>query len=167
LSRTAEARLPVTAAVRVLRDHGVAFTHHPYDYEPRGGTAVSARELGVDEHAVIKTLVMQDDDAKPLIVLMHGDREVSTKALARLIGVKSIVPCDAVVADRHSGYQVGGTSPFGTRRRMPVYVERSITALPYVYVNGGRRGYLVGLAPADLVRVLAPTLVDVATTSTG
>jgi Cys-tRNA(Pro) deacylase len=165
LSRTAEARLPVTAAVRVLRDHGVAFTHHPYDYEPRGGTGVSARELGVDEHAVIKTLVMQDDDAKPLIVLMHGDREVSTKALARLIGVKSIVPCDPVVADRHSGYQVGGTSPFGTRRRMPVYVERSITALPRVYVNGGRRGYLVGMAPSDLVRVLAPTLVDVATTS--
>jgi Cys-tRNA(Pro) deacylase len=165
LSRTAEARLPVTAAVRVLRDHGVAFTHHPYDYEPRGGTAVSARELGVDEHAVIKTLVMQDDDARPLVVLMHGDREVSTKALARLIGVKSIVPCDPVVADRHSGYQVGGTSPFGTRRRMPVYVERSITALPRVYVNGGRRGYLVGMAPSDLVRVLAPTLVDVATTS--
>ena len=165
MSRTAEARLPVTAAVRVLRDHGVAFTHHPYDYEPRGGTAVSARELGVDEHAVIKTLVMQDDDARPLVVLMHGDREVSTKALARLIGVKSIVPCDPVVADRHSGYQVGGTSPFGTRRRMPVYVERSITALPRVYVNGGRRGYLVGMAPSDLVRVLAPTLVDVATTS--
>jgi Cys-tRNA(Pro) deacylase len=167
LSRTVEARLPVTAAVRVLRDHGVAFTHHPYDYEPRGGTAVSARELGVDEHAVIKTLVMQDDDARPLIVLMHGDREVSTKALARLIGVKSIVPSDPVVADRHSGYQVGGTSPFGTRRRMPVYVERSITALPRVYVNGGRRGYLVGLAPADLVRVLAPTLVDVAITGNG
>ena len=167
MSRTAEARLPVTAAVRVLRDHGVAFTHHPYDYEPRGGTAVSARELGVDEHAVIKTLVMQDDDARPLVVLMHGDREVSAKALARLIGVKSIVPCDPVVADRHSGYQVGGTSPFGTRRRMPFYVERSITALPCVYVNGGRRGYLVGLAPADLVRVLAPTLVDIATTSTG
>jgi Cys-tRNA(Pro) deacylase len=163
LSRTLEARLPVTAAVRVLRDHGVAFTHHPYDYEPRGGTAVSARELGVDEHAVIKTLVMQDDDARPLVVLMHGDREVSTKALARLLGVKSVVPCDPLVADRHSGYQVGGTSPLGMRRRMPVYVERSIASLPYVYVNGGRRGYLVGLAPGDLVRVLAPTLVDVAT----
>jgi len=167
LSRTLEARLPVTAAVRVLRDHGVAFTHHPYTYEPRGGTAVSARELGVDEHAVIKTLVMQDDEARPLVVLMHGDREVSTKALARHLRVKSIVPCDPVVADRHSGYQVGGTSPFGTRPRMPVYAERSITTLPCVYVNGGRRGYLVGLAPADLVRVLAPTLVDVATTSAG
>jgi Cys-tRNA(Pro) deacylase len=163
VSRAAESRLPVTAAVRVLREHGVAFTHHPYTYEPRGGTAVSARELGVDEHAVIKTLVMQDDEARPLIVLMHGDREVSTKALARLLHVKSITPCEPAVADRHSGYQVGGTSPFGTRRAMPVYVERSITTLPMVYVNGGRRGYLVGLAPADLVRVLQPTLVDVAT----
>ena len=158
-----DAKLPVTAAVRVLRDHDVAFTHHPYDYEERGGTAVSARELGVDEHAVIKTLVMQDDAARPLVVLMHGDREVSTKGLARTLGVKSIEACAPAVADRHSGYQVGGTSPFGTRKRMPVYMERSIAALPYIYVNGGRRGYLVGLAPADLVRVLAPTLVDVAT----
>jgi Cys-tRNA(Pro) deacylase len=156
--------MPVTAAVRVLRDHDVAFTHHPYDYEARGGTAVSARALGVDEHAVIKTLVMQDDAARPLIVLMHGDREVSTKNLARTLGVKSVEPCAPAVADRHSGYQVGGTSPFGTRRRMPVYMERSIGELPYVYVNGGRRGYLVGMAGADLARVLAPTLVDVATT---
>jgi Cys-tRNA(Pro) deacylase len=155
-------RLPVTAAVRVLREHRVSYTDHPYDYEPRGGTAVSARELGVDEHAVIKTLVMQDDAARPLIVLMHGDREVSTKALARQIGVKSIAPCAPEVADRHSGYQVGGTSPFGTRRAMPVYVERTIADLPRLYINGGRRGYLVGLTPADLVRVLAPTLVDVA-----
>jgi Cys-tRNA(Pro) deacylase len=167
VSRAVEARLPVTAAVRVLREHNVPFTHHPYAYEARGGTAVSARELGVDEHAVIKTLVMQDDEARPMVVLMHGDREVSTKALARLLKVKTVAPCDPVVADRHSGYQVGGTSPFGTRRRMPVYVERSITALPYVYVNGGRRGYLVGMAPADLVRVLAPTLVDVATGEAG
>ena len=162
MSRTAEARLPVTAAVRALRDHGVAFTHHPYDYEERGGTAVSARELGVDEHAVIKTLVMQDDAARPLIVLMHGDREVSTKALARLLQVKSVEPCAPAVADRHSGYQVGGTSPFATRKPMPVYVERSIAALPYVYVNGGRRGYLVGMKPDDLIRVLKPVLVDVA-----
>jgi len=162
VSRTAEARLPVTAAVRALRDHGVAFTHHPYDYEERGGTAVSARELGVDEHAVIKTLVMQDDAARPLIVLMHGDREVSTKALARLLQVKSVEPCAPAVADRHSGYQVGGTSPFATRKPMPVYVERSIAALPYVYVNGGRRGYLVGMKPDDLIRVLKPVLVDVA-----
>jgi Cys-tRNA(Pro) deacylase len=155
-------RMPVTAAVRVLREHHVDFTQHPYDYEPRGGTAVSARELGVDEHAVIKTLVMQDDAARPLIVLMHGDREVSTKALARQLGVKGIEPCAPAVADRHSGYQVGGTSPFGTRKRMPVYMERTIADLPRLYVNGGRRGYLVGMTPADLVRVLAPTLVDVA-----
>jgi len=152
----------VTAAVRVLREHDVAFTHHPYEYEDRGGTAVSARELGVSEHAVVKTLIMEDESKKPLIVLMHGDREVSTKALARLVGVKTIAPCAPPVADRHSGYQVGGTSPFGTRKAMPVYLERSIAALPRVYVNGGKRGYLVGMAPADLVRVLAPTLCDIA-----
>jgi len=162
MTRSAEARLPVTAAVRVLREHGVAFTHHPYDYEARGGTAVSARELGVDEHAVIKTLIMQDDAARPMIVLMHGDREVSTRTLARALGVKSIEPCAPAAAERHSGYQVGGTSPFGTRKPMPVYMERSIAALPRIYVNGGRRGYLVGIAPTDLVRVLHPTLVDVA-----
>ena len=151
---------PVTAAVRVLREHGVAFTHHPYEYEERGGTAVSARELGVPEHAVIKTLVMEDDGKRPLVVLMHGDREVSTKNLARQLGVKTIAPCEPTVADRHSGYQVGGTSPFGTRRAMPVYMQRGIADLPYLYVNGGRRGYLVGMAPAELVRVLRPTPVD-------
>jgi len=151
---------PATAAVRVLREHDVAFTHHPYDYEERGGTAVSARELGVDEHAVIKTLIMEDDAKRPLVVLMHGDREVSTKNLARALGVKTIAPCAPAAADRHSGYQVGGTSPFGTRRKMPVYVQRTIAALPYLYVNGGKRGYLVGMTPADLVRVLQPTLVD-------
>jgi len=151
---------PVTAAVRVLREHGVAFTHHPYTYEQRGGTEVSARELGVPEHAVIKTLVMEDDAKRPCIVLMHGDREVSTKALARFLGVKTVVPCAPAVADRHSGYQVGGTSPFGTRRAMPVYMERSIADLPYVYINGGRRGYLVGMPPADLARVLNPVSVD-------
>jgi Cys-tRNA(Pro) deacylase len=155
-------KLPVTAAVRVLREHGVAFTHHPYEYEERGGTEVSARELGVDEHAVVKTLIMEDDAKRPLVVLMHGDRAVSTKALARHLGVKTIAPCAPVVADRHSGYQVGGTSPFGTRRAMPVYVERSILDLPRIYINGGRRGYLVGIAPVDLVRVLQPTAVDVA-----
>ncbi len=153
---------PVTAAVRVLREHGVAFTHHPYTYEERGGTEVSARELGVPEHAVVKTLVMEDDAKRPCIVLMHGDHEVSTKALARFLGVKTVVPCAPAVADRHSGYQVGGTSPFGTRRAMPVYMERSIADLPYVYVNGGRRGYLVGMAPADLARVLNPVWVDAA-----
>jgi Cys-tRNA(Pro) deacylase len=155
-------RLPVTRAMHVLREHGVAWTDHPYAYEPRGGTAVSARALGVDEHAVIKTLVMEDDSRRPLIVLMHGDREVSAKNLARLIGVKHVAPCDPAVADRHSGYQVGGTSPFGTRRAMPVYMERSIADLPRIYVNGGRRGYLVGIAPDDLMRVLQPKLVDVA-----
>jgi Cys-tRNA(Pro) deacylase len=159
----AKDRHPATNAVRVLREHGVAFTHHPYDYEERGGTSVSARELGVPEHAVIKTLVMEDDRGHPLVVLMHGDREVSTKNLARFLRVKSVAPCVPAVADRHSGYQVGGTSPFGTRRAMPTYMERGIAALPYLYVNGGRRGYLVGMAPADLVRVLKPILADIAT----
>jgi Cys-tRNA(Pro) deacylase len=157
---------PVTAAVRTLREHGVAFTHHLYTYEERGGTAVSARELGLPEHAIIKTLVMEDDAKHPLVVLMHGDREVSTKALARALGVKSVGICAPQVADRHSGYQVGGTSAFGTRRTMPTYMERSIGALPCVYVNGGRRGYLVGMVPAELIRVLRPTLVDVAIVKT-
>jgi Cys-tRNA(Pro) deacylase len=158
----AKERYPVTAAVRMLREHGVAFTHHPYEFEERGGTVVSARELGVPEHAVVKTLVMEDDRKEPMIVLMHGDREVSTKNLARFLGVKTITPCSPAVADRHSGYQVGGTSPFGTRRPMPVYMERSIADLPYVYVNGGHKGYLVGMTPADLVRVLQPVAVEVA-----
>jgi len=149
--------------VRVLRGHGVAFTHHTYEYEERGGTTVSARELGVPEHAVIKTLVMEDDAKRPLVVLMHGDREVSTKALARVTGVKTVTICAPAVADRHSGYQVGGTSPFGTRRAMPTYMERGIADLHYLYVNGGRRGYLVGMAPADLIRVLKPILADIAT----
>lgn len=162
----AQDKHPTTMAVRVLREHGVTFTHHPYEYEERGGTEVSARELGVDEHAVIKTLIMEDDRKQPLVVLMHGDREVSTKNLARQIGVKTIVPCAPAVADRHSGYQVGGTSPFGTRRAMPVYMERSIATLPRIYINGGKRGYLVGLDPADAIRVLRPTLVDAATAGT-
>ena len=153
---------PVTAAVRVLRERGVDFTHHPYVYEERGGTAVSARELGVAEHAVVKTLVMEDDARRPLIVLMHGDREVSTKALERILNVKAVTPCAPAVADRHSGYQVGGTSPFGTRRPMPVYMQKTIADLSRIYVNGGKRGYLVGMAPSDLVRVLAPRAVDVA-----
>jgi len=153
---------PVTAAVRVLREHGVAFTHHPYTYEDRGGTAVSARELGVPEHQCIKTLIMEDDARKPMIVLMHGDREVSTKNLARAIGFKTVVPCEPAVADRHSGYQVGGTSPFGTRRAMPVYLQATIADVPYLYVNGGHKGYLVGMPPAELCRVLSPILVDIA-----
>ena len=155
--------LPVTNAVRVLREHGVTWTDHPYAYEERGGTAVSARELGVPEHACIKTLIMEDDAKRPMIVLMHGDREVSTKNLARAIGAKSVQPCAPAVADRHSGYQVGGTSPFGTRRAMPVYAQRTIAELPYLYVNGGRRGYLVGMTPSELIRVLQPTLADIAT----
>ncbi|WP_242395633.1 Cys-tRNA(Pro) deacylase [Anaeromyxobacter oryzisoli] len=150
-----------TPAIRLLREKGIAFTEHPYRYEDRGGTAVSARELGVDEHAVVKTLVMEDEDGKPLVVLMHGDREVSTKALARVLGKKSIQPCKPEVANRHSGYLVGGTSPFGTRKAMPVYLERTILDVPRVYVNGGARGFLVGMAPADLVKVLSPTLVEV------
>jgi Cys-tRNA(Pro) deacylase len=157
--------IPTTPAIRALREHGVAFTNHLYAYEERGGTTVSARELGVPEHAIIKTLVMEDDTRRPLIVLMHGDREVSTKTLARFLGVKTIASCDPAVADRHSGYQVGGTSPFGTRRKMPVYMQQTIVDLPRVYINGGRRGYLIGLAPTDVVRVLAPTLVDIAQAS--
>ena len=153
---------PVTPAIRVLREHGVEFTPHTYKYEEKGGTAVSSRELGVPEHQVIKTLVMEDDTKAPLVVLMHGDKQVSTKNLARALGVKAVSPCKPEVADKHSGYQVGGTSPFGTKRAMPVYVERTITELPRVWINGGRRGFLVSLAPADLVRVLKPTLVDVA-----
>ncbi len=154
-------KTPSTAATRLLRERGVPYAEHLYRYEERGGTRVSARELGVDEHAVVKTLVMEDEAGEPLIVLMHGDREVSLKGLARLLGKKAIQPCKPEVANRHSGYQVGGTSPFGTRRKMPVYLERSILDLPTVYVNGGSRGFLVGLAPAELVRVLQPTLVDV------
>ncbi|TJZ73523.1 Cys-tRNA(Pro) deacylase [Chitiniphilus eburneus] len=155
-------KTPVTAAIRVLRQHKVAYTEHLYDYEEKGGTAVSARELGVAEHDVIKTLVMEDDARQPLLVLMHGDCETSTKNLARLLGRKTIQPCAPEVANRHSGYMVGGTSPFGTRKAMPVYMERSIAALPRIYLNGGKRGFLVGLAPADAIAVLRPTLVDVA-----
>jgi len=152
---------PVTPAVRVLRDHRIAFTDHLYSYEERGGTAVSARELGVDEHAVVKTLVMEDETKKPLMVLMHGDMQVSTKELARVIGVKTIAPCNPEVAQKHSGYMVGGTSPFGTRKPMPVYMERSILDLKRIWINGGKRGYLVGVAPQAVVGILEPTLVDV------
>ncbi|HVL74597.1 MAG TPA: Cys-tRNA(Pro) deacylase [Noviherbaspirillum sp.] len=143
-----------TPATQFLRKHGIAFTEHPYAYEEHGGTAVSARELGVDEHSVVKTLVMQDEAGKPLIVLMHGDRKVSTKNLARQIGCKSVEPCKPEVANRHSGFLVGGTSPFGTRKAMPVYVEESILSLDKIYINGGRRGYLVGIDPNILTRVL-------------
>ncbi|HEU4382552.1 MAG TPA: Cys-tRNA(Pro) deacylase [Anaeromyxobacteraceae bacterium] len=154
-------KIPSTAATRLLREKGVAYTEHLYRYEEHGGTRVSARELGVDEHAVVKTLVMEDDSKRPVVVLMHGDREVSAKALARHLGVKSVSMCSPEVAHRHSGYLVGGTSPFGTRKPMPVCMERTILDLPRVYVNGGSRGFLVGLAPADLARVLSPALVEV------
>jgi Cys-tRNA(Pro) deacylase len=151
-----------TQATVFLKASKVAYTVHEYAYVEHGGTEVSARSLGVTEHAVVKTLVMQDEDGKPLIVLMHGDRKVSTKNLARQAGVKRVEPCKPEVAQRHSGYQVGGTSPFGTRKRLPVYMERSILELPRIYINGGRRGFLVGISPQDLVRTLQPQLVDVA-----
>ena len=151
-----------TPATALLRRHRVAFSEHPYDYVEHGGTAESARQLGLDEHAVVKTLVMQDEAGKPLLVLMHGDRKVSTKNLARQAQRKSIAPCDPEVAHRHTGYQVGGTSPFGTRKAMPVYVERGVLALPRIWINGGRRGYLVGLEPAVLVDLLRAVPVDCA-----
>ncbi len=143
-----------TPATQWLKRHAVAFTGHTYDYVDHGGTAESARQLGVDEHCVVKTLVMQDEAARPLIVLMHGDRTVSTKNLARAIGCKSVEPCTPEVAQRHSGYQVGGTSPFGTRKAMPVYVEASVLEFERIYINGGRRGYLVCLAPTVLTELL-------------
>lgn len=157
----AKEKTPVTAAIRALRAEKVAFSDHLYSYEEKGGTSASSRELGVDEHAVIKTLVMEDESSLPLIVLMHGDLQVSTKELARVIGVKQVSPCTADVAQKQSGYLVGGTSPFGTRHAMPVYMEESITQLPKIYINGGKRGYLVGMAATELVRVLKPTLVTV------
>jgi Cys-tRNA(Pro) deacylase len=151
-----------TPATALLKQRGVPFTEHPYDYVDHGGTAESARQLGLDEHAVVKTLVMQDEAGKPLVVLMHGDRKVSTKNLARQSGHKSIAPCEPEVASRHSGYLVGGTSPFATKKRLPVYVERSVLALPRIWINGGRRGYLVGIDPSVLVDLLQAVPVDCA-----
>ena len=155
-------KFPVTPATRLLREHNSIFTGHLYPYEEHGGTAHSARCLGVDEHCVIKTLIMENERRQPLIVLMHGDRKVSTKELARLLGVKTITPCEPAVANKHSGYLVGGTSPFGTRKAMPVYMEASILELPLIYLNGGKRGFLVGLTPAEAQRLLRPALVNVA-----
>jgi Cys-tRNA(Pro) deacylase len=151
-----------TPATQWLRRHGVTYSEHVYEYLEHGGTAVSSQALGVPEHEVVKTLVMEDDTARPLIVLMHGDRKVSTKNLARQTGRKRIEPCTPEAAQRHTGYQVGGTSPFGTRKLLPVYVERSVLALPRIYVNGGRRGYLVGIAPTVLSEHLKATPVDCA-----
>ena len=151
-----------TPATQFLRKSGVAFTEHFYEYVEKGGTAVSAEALGVPEHSVVKTLMMEDEARAPLLVLMHGDRKVSTKNLARQAGRKKIEPCQPEVAQRHSGYQVGGTSPFGIRKKMPVYVEGSILALEKIWINGGRRGFLVCIAPAEIVRTLNPVLVEVA-----
>lgn len=148
-----------TPATAFLKRAGLAYTEHLYDYVDRGGTAESARQLGVDEHAVVKTLVMQDEQAKPLIVLMHGDRQVSLKALAREIGVKKVEPCTPEVAQRHSGYLVGGTSPFGTKKALPVFVEAGVLELPVIYLNGGRRGYLVGLDPRAAAALLQARMV--------
>jgi Cys-tRNA(Pro) deacylase len=155
-------KLPVTPGVRLLRQSKVEFTHHLYRFEEHGGTPVASRELGLDEHLLVKTLVMEDERRSPLIVLMHGDKEVSTKNLARQIGAKSVEPCTPEIATKHTGYLVGGISPFGTRKEIPVYVERSILDLPKVYINGGHRGYLVGIPPAAIIEVLKAKPVEVA-----
>lgn len=154
--------MPETPATAFLKKNAVVFSEHPYDYEEHGGTRVSSEKLGVPEHAVIKTLVMEDEAKKPLIILMHGDREVSLKNLARQAGRKTIAPCKPDVAQRHSGYQVGGTSPFGLRKPMPIYVERTVLDLEKIWINGGGRGFLVAIDPKELVRVVKATPVDVA-----
>ncbi|MCP5197598.1 MAG: aminoacyl-tRNA deacylase [Gammaproteobacteria bacterium] len=159
---TKNEKFPVTLATRWLHAQRVEFSSHLYPYQDHGGTAHSAQCLGVNEHCVVKTLIMEDERRQPLIVLMHGDRQVSTKELARLLGVKTIVSCDPAVADKHSGYRVGGTSPFGVRKIMPVYMEASILDLPLVYLNGGKRGFLIGLPPSEVQRLLQPMLVSVA-----
>ena len=153
---------PETQATKYLRQHGVNYSSHLYDYEEHGGTNLSSRELDVDEHIVIKTLIMEDELGKPLIVLMHGDWKVSTKELARQVGCKKVEPCKPEVANRHTGFLIGGTSPFGTKKRMPVYVEKTILDLPTIYINGGRRGYLVSMSPRELIRVLEPSVVEAA-----
>lgn len=149
-------RIPVTTALLALKKNQVAFIPRPYKYEDRGGTRVSARELGVNEHQVIKTLVMEDEHKTPLIILMHGDREVSTKTLARLMGVKAVHPCDPKTVEKHTGYKVGGVSPFGTKKALPLYMEESIAGLPRILINAGRRGLLAEMSPAELIRVLQP-----------
>ena len=155
-------KFPVTAATRYLREHQIEFAGHLYRYEERGGTAHSAACLEVDEHCVIKTLILEDERRQPLIALMHGDRKVSTRELARVLGAKTMTPCDPAVAQKHTGYLVGGTSPFGVRKAMPTYMEASILDLPLIYLNGGKRGFLVSLAPSEVQRLLQPTLVNVA-----
>jgi Cys-tRNA(Pro) deacylase len=155
-------KIPSSPAILALKAQSAVFTLHSYKYEEKGGTKVSARQLGVDEHCVVKTLIMEDENAKPLIILMHGDKEVSTKALARIIGTKSIVPCRPEIAQKHTGYKVGGTSPFGTRKNLPVYMEESIRDLQTILINAGSRGLLARMAPAELVRILNPVMVNVA-----
>ena len=151
-----------TPATAMLKQHGVAYTEHVYQYIEHGGTSVSSAALGVDEHHVVKTLIFENDKRQPLCVLMHGDCKVSTKELARQIGVKRVAPCTPEDAHRHSGYQVGGCSPFGLRKPMPVYMEKTILDMGAIYINGGRRGFLVGIAPQEVMRVVGPTLVSVA-----
>jgi Cys-tRNA(Pro) deacylase len=151
----------MTTAIRELMDHKVQLTSHFYKYEEKGGTSVSSRELGVEEHIVVKTLIMETETKSPIIVLMHGDKQVSTKNLARLMNVKTVSPCDPDVANKHSGFVVGGTSPFGTKKKMPVYIQKSILDLPLVYINGGKRGYLVSLNPQEIKRVLKPVEVEI------
>jgi Cys-tRNA(Pro) deacylase len=156
-----DTRAPETPATDFLRRHRIAHSNHLYTYEEHGGTRVSSRELNVSEHAVVKTLVMEDENARPLIVLMHGDRKVSTKELARQAGCKRISPCKPEDAHRHTGYMVGGCSPFGTRKQLPIYIEKTILDLPLIYINGGKRGYLVGVHPHDILRALTPKVVEV------
>jgi Cys-tRNA(Pro) deacylase len=155
-------RIPVTPAILAMKKNGLIFTLRPYRYEEHGGTRVSAQELGVDEHQVIKTLVMEDESGAPLIILMHGDRQVSTKALARLLGVKSVTPCEPRIAEKHTGYRVGGTSPFGTKKPLKMFMEEGIAALPRILINAGSRGLLAEMSPAELIRVLKPVTVKVA-----
>jgi Cys-tRNA(Pro) deacylase len=155
-------KIPTTPAILTLRAQKVDFTLHPYPYEERGGTERAASKLGVDEHCVIKTLVMEDEAGKPLIILMHGDKEVSTKSLARAIGTKSVSPCNPAVAEKHTGYKVGGTSPFGTKKVMPVYMEQTITDLPGIFINAGSRGLLAQMSSSELIRILKPVFVSVA-----
>jgi Cys-tRNA(Pro) deacylase len=159
---TKQTNFPETPATKFLRQHGVLFSRHLYHYEEHGGTKVSARELGVDEHSVVKTLIMEDESSQPLIMLMHGDCKVSTKELARQVACKRIEPCKPEVANRHTGFLVGGTSPFGTKKRMPVYMERTILDLPLVYINGGRRGFLISIPPQPLIQILEAHLVEAA-----
>jgi Cys-tRNA(Pro) deacylase len=155
-------RIPVTPAILAMKRDGVAYTLRPYKYEEHGGTRVSARELEVDEHLVIKTLVMEDDKGIPFLILMHGDRQVSTKTMARLLGVKAVSPCDPGIAEKHTGYRVGGTSPFGTKKPLRVFIEEGIADLPRILINAGSRGLLAEMAAAELIRVLKPVTVKVA-----